>query len=61
MATKFYIVPNIRSKSAQIKESSGVKFLCPTNTVMTGRWHKGDENGLTYNIQGIVKVLYYTM
>lgn len=47
MANKFYIVPNVRSKSASIKESSGIEFLCPTNTVMTGRWHKGDENGQT--------------
>ena len=47
MANKFYIVPNVRSKSASIKESSGIEFLCPANTVMTGRWHKGDENGQT--------------
>lgn len=47
MATKYFIVPNVRTKSAVIKESSGVEFLCPTNTVMTGRWHKGDENGQT--------------
>lgn len=47
MANKFYIVPNVRTKSSVIKESSGTEFLCPTNTVMTGRWHKGDENGQT--------------
>ncbi len=25
-------------------ESSGADALCPDNMVMTGRWHKGDEN-----------------
>lgn len=33
--------------SADIKESAGVSFLCPANTVMTGRQHQGDENGKT--------------
>ncbi len=47
MANNFYIVPNVRAKSAKIKESSGTEFLCPRNTVMTGRWHEGDENGET--------------
>lgn len=47
MATKYFIVPNVRTKSASIKESSGIEFLCPSNTVMTGRYHKGDENGQT--------------
>jgi hypothetical protein len=33
--------------SGDIKESSGTSYLCPANTVMTGRQHKGDENGTT--------------
>ncbi|HEY0781786.1 MAG TPA: Ca2+-dependent phosphoinositide-specific phospholipase C, partial [Thermoanaerobaculia bacterium] len=36
------------SWSAGIKESAGIQYLCPTNTVMTGRRHKGDENGETH-------------
>lgn len=44
--SKFYIIPNKRTVSSGIKES-GSYFLCPTNTVMTGRYHRGDENGQT--------------
>ena len=33
--------------SAEIKQPSGGWFRCPGNTVMTGRKHKGDENGDT--------------
>lgn len=47
MAATFFIIPNVRMKSTSIKESSGIEFLCPANTVMTGRYHKGDENGST--------------
>ena len=43
---KFYIVPNRRTVTSGMKES-GSYFLCPTNTVMTGRYHSGDENGQT--------------
>lgn len=57
MATKYYIVPNIRTKSAAIKESSGVEYLCPTNTVLTGRYHKGDENGQTQYEYATLKVV----
>lgn len=44
--SKFYIIPAIRSVTAGMKESRSY-FLCPLNTVMTGRFHKGDENGQT--------------
>lgn len=44
MANKmFYIIPNQRTTTAGIKEK-GSNFTCPANTVMTGRYHKGDEN-----------------
>jgi len=33
--------------SGAIKESAGTSYLCPVNTVMTGRQHQGDENGNT--------------
>jgi len=47
MPTEIYsIVPNIRTTSQSMKESNS-SFLCPTNTVMTGRYHSGDENGQT--------------
>lgn len=46
MATKIRIIPNTRTVRAGIKESDSY-FLCPTNTVMTGRYHKDDENGQT--------------
>lgn len=44
--SKFYIIPGNRYVSSGIKES-GSSFLCPSNTVMTGRYHTGDENGRT--------------
>lgn len=44
--SKFYIIPKTRTVTAGMKES-GSNFLCPTNTVMTGRYHRGDENGQT--------------
>lgn len=40
------IVPNVRTQSAGIKESDS-SFLCPAGTVLTGRYHWGDENGTT--------------
>lgn len=43
---KFYIIPNQRTITAGIKEK-GSNFTCPANTIMTGRYHKGDENGQT--------------
>jgi len=33
--------------SGAIKESDGTYYLCPSNTIMTGRQHQGDENGDT--------------
>jgi hypothetical protein len=41
-----FIIPNVRSESANLKESQSV-FICPLNTVVTGRYHSGDENGYT--------------
>lgn len=29
------------------REDDYIYFTCPTNTVMTGRWHTGDEEGYT--------------
>lgn len=40
------IIPNVRHQSIAQKESSS-SFLCPPNTVMTGRCHMKDENGTT--------------
>lgn len=40
--SKIYIVPSVRTKSSLMKEKNST-FLCPTNTVMTGRYHTGDE------------------
>lgn len=36
---KIRIIPNVRSLSSSMKESDSY-YLCPTNTVMTGRYHK---------------------
>lgn len=47
MTNKLYIIPDVRTKASPIKESGGIEFRCPDNTVMTGRYHKGDENGQT--------------
>lgn len=33
--------------TSTFKESGGVYFTCPTNEVLTGRSHSGDENGYT--------------
>lgn len=43
---KIRIIPNVRSLSSSMKESDSY-YLCPTNTVMTGRYHDDDENGQT--------------
>lgn len=40
------IVPNIRMQSESMNESKS-SFLCPSNMVLTGRLHSGDENGST--------------
>lgn len=41
-----YLVTGTKSQSSSVKESSS-EFICPSGTVMTGRYHKGDENGTT--------------
>ena len=43
---KIKIIPDVRTVTAGIKESDSY-FLCPANTVMTGRYHYDDENGQT--------------
>jgi|GEM_PF-1839213 len=45
-AETVFLVPQYRYNSASSKESSST-FVSPTNTVLTGRWHGGDENGQT--------------
>lgn len=40
------IIPDVRTQTGIFIESDSY-FLCPPNTVMTGRWHNGDENGQT--------------
>lgn len=40
------IVPDKRMQSESMKESQS-SFLCPSNMVLTGRLHSGDENGNT--------------
>lgn len=40
------IVPDKRMQSESMRESKS-SFLCPSNTVLTGRLHSGDENGST--------------
>ncbi|GAA2669000.1 hypothetical protein LV78_004150 [Actinosynnema pretiosum] len=37
----------IDAYTEKIKESAGVAFTCPTNQVLIGRAHGGDENGTT--------------
>lgn len=50
------IIPNIRTSTASYTESSS-SFLCPPNTVMTGRSHTGDENGSTYYEYATLKAI----
>lgn len=45
-AATLTIRPNQRNVSQEMKESNS-SFVCPPNTVLTGRWHNGDENGPT--------------
>lgn len=44
---KIKIIPRNRKRTNGIGEKNNT-FLCPTNTVMTGRCHDGDENGKTW-------------
>lgn len=43
---KYTIIPDTRANSSSMGESNST-FLCPTNTVLTGRKHSGDEKGQT--------------
>lgn len=42
MATQIRIIPGVRTVTAGMSEYNSY-FLCPANTVMTGRYHNGDE------------------
>lgn len=46
MTKKFFIRPVTRTRTSSINEKNS-SYLCPSNTVLTGRCHKGDENGKT--------------
>lgn len=46
MKKTIFIRPVLRTQTSAIKEKNS-SFLCPSNTVLTGRRHKGDENGST--------------
>ena len=46
MSQKIFIRPQTRKRTDAIKEKNSY-FLCPSNTVLTGRCHSGDENGMT--------------
>ena len=54
MSQKIFIRPQTRKRTDAIKEKNSY-FLCPSNTVLTGRCHSGDENGKTRYQTGIVK------
>jgi len=43
-STPVNIIPHVRTDSDYFTEKNSL-FLCPENTVMTGRRHWGDENG----------------
>lgn len=47
MYDRIYIHPVRRMRSETIKEKNSY-FLCPNDTVLTGRCHSGDENGKTW-------------
>jgi predicted RNA-binding Zn-ribbon protein involved in translation (DUF1610 family) len=56
----FYLIPYKIKQSQVINESSGVRFECPANTVMTGRMHSGDENGNTiYEYASLIPDYYF--
>lgn len=46
MTTRIFIRPVKRTRTNAVKERNST-FLCPSNTVLTGRYHSGDENGYT--------------
>lgn len=49
------VVTDIQWSSA-IKESSGSGFWAPENRVIVGRYHKGDENGVTEYATAVIFV-----
>lgn len=53
---RILIIPDKRSVSTSMKESNS-SFLCPSNCVITDRWHKGDENGQTQYEYATLKVV----
>lgn len=46
MTKKIFIRPVTRTRTSSLKEKNST-IICPSNTVLTGRYHKGDENGKT--------------
>lgn len=46
MDKMIYLRPHKRTRTGTLKEKDSY-FLCPSNTVLTGRYHYGDENGKT--------------
>ena len=45
---KIIIRPKNRQKTSYYLKASQEHFLCPSNCVLTGRCHSGDENGKTW-------------
>lgn len=45
--TFIHLIPDVRTVSAIISKESNSEFICPEGTVMTGRMHRGDDNGPT--------------
>lgn len=53
MSQTIFIRPQTRKRTDGIKEKNSY-FLCPSNTVLTGRCHSGDENGISeYKFSGL--------
>jgi hypothetical protein len=52
-----YIIPDQRYQSGSFKESNSL-FEAPANTVITGRYHSGDENGQTAYKYASLKAVY---
>ena len=53
---KTIIRPKNRQKTSYYLKASQEHFLCPSNCVLTGRCHSGDENGITTYCQGYIVV-----
>ena len=53
MSQTIFIRPQTRKRTDGIKEKNSY-FLCPSNTVLTGRCHSGDVNGISeYKFSGL--------